>query len=352
MSVAEDPPTPIQQVLRCASLLREGWHAKADLAERLGVTERTVKRYLAAIEAEHGGFEVRELDDRGTRQYRLRDVSLRDHRAASRYEVLALAIAQRFFQAFDPGGIADLLDQMLLDITGEDGEDGAPVDRSLRSLGRRFVLARAPQPLSGEVRLVFDTVLRAVVEQRVVALDYEGRSGGLKSHVLRPYTLLLGEQELAVIGAVHEPGPGGSARPGEPIRTFALHRIRTIHLRDQRFALPHLGLWDPEALFAASWGLYAGEAERVRISVHPAFIDLVRRRRWHPSQIDEGPGADGWIGLCFDVFPHGEFRTWILGWGPHVRVEHPPALRAWVERSRVARPGELEPDDDEVHRIV
>ena len=348
-----DAATPIRQVLRCAGLLREGWHGKSSLARRLGVSTRTVKRYLAALEGEVEGFEIREIDERGTREYRIRDLNVVDRRAGSPYEVLALVMAERFFRAFDPGGVADLLDQMIFEITGEDDDDdGALVDKSLRSLGRRFVLARAPQPLSGDVRLVFDQLLRAVVEQRVVDLDYERRKGGRRAYVLRPYTLLLGESELAVIGAVSEPGPGGSAQPGDPIRTFALHRIRGLKLRAQRFVMPNLSLWDPEAMFEASWGLYAGAPERVRISAHPAFGELVARRQWHPSQQVGGPGADGWIPVTFDVFTGGEFRTWLLGWGPWVRVEHPASLGAWVAQTRSMAPGDGEPDDDEVFRIV
>lgn len=346
--------TPVQLVLRCCGLLREGWHTKSHLARRLGVSDRTIKRYLAAIEGEQEGFEVREIDERGTREYRLRDVRIVDRVKGSPYEVLALAMAERFFRAFDPGGVADLLDQMIFEITGEeeDPDDPELVDRSLRALGRRFVLARTPQPLAGDVRLAFDRLLRAVVDRRVVELTYERRQGGTRDYIFRPYTLLLGEAELAVIGAASEPAPDGRARPGEPIRTFALHRIRKISLRSQRFRLPDLGQWNPEKMFAASWGLYAGTPERVRLAVHPAFSELVRRRRWHPSQTTSAPGPDGWIPLEFEVFTGGEFRTWLLGWGPWIRVDGPAPLRAWVDTMRATPPGDGEPSPDEVFRIV
>ena len=345
--------TPIRQVLRCAALLREGWHGKLSLARRLDVSPRTIKRYLAALEGEVDGFEIREIDERGTREYRIRDPRIVDRRAGSPYEVLALVMAERFFRAFDPGGVADLLDQMIFEITGdEDGAEGELVDKSLRGLGRRFVLARAPQPMSGDVRLVFDQLLRAVVDQRVVDLEYERRKGGRRAYVLRPYTLLLGESELAVIGAVSEPGPAGSAQPGDPIRTFALHRIRGLKLRTQRFVMPNLSLWDPEAMFSASWGLYAGAPERVRVTVHPAFGELLRRRQWHPTQQMGEPQEDGWIPVTFDVFTGGEFRTWLLGWGPWIRVEHPRSLADWVTNTRAMQPGDGAPDADEVFRIV
>ncbi len=348
-----DKRTPMRQVLQCAQLLREGWHAKPTLARRLGVTERAIRRYLAAIAEEVRGFEVRETDERGRREYRIRPPRVVERRRGSPYEVMALAMAERFFRAFDPGGVADLLDQVLFEVTGEEEEsDEESIYHRRRSLARRFVLARAPQPLPGHVRLVFDRVLKALVERRVLDLRYHPRAKAAKSYVLRPYTLLLGEQELAITGAVGEPPEDGTARPDDPIRTFALSRILDLKLRNTRFSMPNLGLWNPEQQYAGAWGLYPGPTEPVHIAVHPAFADLVAERRWHPSQEVGEPRDDGWIPIEFEVFTGGEFRTWLLGWGPWVWVESPPELARWIANLRTTVPGEGEPDAEEVFRIV
>ena len=348
-----DNRSPMRQVLRCARLLREGWYGKVSLSQRLGVSERAVRRYLAAIAEEVSGFEVRETDERGSREYRIRPPRVVERRRGSPYEVMALAMAERFFRAFDPGGVADLLDQVLFEVTEEEEDsDEESIYHKRRSLARRFVLARAPQPLPGHVRLVFDRVLRALVERRVIELRYHPRARPPRSYVLRPYTLLLGEQELAITGAVGEPPEDGSAREDDPIRTFALSRILELSVRDTRFTMPNLGLWNPEQRFAGSWGLYPGPTEPVRVAVHPAFGDLVAERRWHPSQHVGGPGEDGWIPIDFEVFTGGEFRTWLLGWGPWLRVEAPAELADWIEQLRSIDVEEAEPGAEEVFRIV
>ncbi len=340
----------MRQALRCARLLREGWHDKPTLARRLDVTERTVKRYLAAIALEDDGYETRRVDEIGRREYRIRHRIARDRGAASNYEIMALAIAERFFRAFDPGGVADLLDQVLLDLTGEDDvddDDEEDAGKARRAIARRFVLARAPQPLSGRVRLVFDRVLRALVELRVLRLRYQKRSGETKDYLVRPYTLVLGASELAVTGAAGDPEAGDA-----PIRTFALHRIEEIALQTTRFRMPPLGRWNPQRVYGDAWGLYAGEPEPVEVRIHPGYAPLLADRTWHPSQEVGDPDADGWIPLRFHVFPGGEFRTWLLGWGPWLRVEYPPALKAWAERMRgPLRPGEG-PDAEDLFRIV
>jgi predicted DNA-binding transcriptional regulator YafY len=343
----------MHQALRCSRLLREGWHDKSALARRLEVSDRAVKRYLRAIALEDDGFETRTIDERGLRQYRIRPPNLAGRRRGSPYEILALAMAERFFRAIDPGGVADLLDQVLFEVTGEEEDElDAPAGGGRRGIARRFVLARAPQALPGTVRHAFDRVLRGVVERRVLDLTYHPRTGPARSYVLRPYTLVLGEAELAVVGATGEPDEDGIARPDDPLRTFALHRIESIELRSTRFAMPHLGLWDPASHFAGSWGLYAGPPEVVRVAVHPKFAELVARRTWHPSQQVEKPAEDGWIRLRFEVFTGGEFRTWLLGWGPWLRVESPSELADWLKTTRAIAPGDGSPGSDEVFRIV
>lgn len=352
--MADTKTPPMRQALRCARLLREGWHDKSTLARRLGVTERTIKRYLAAIALEDDGYETRRVDEIGRREYRVRHRIARDRGAASNYEIMALAIAERFFRAFDPGGVADLLDQVLLDLTGEedmDGDDDELEDagKARRAIARRFVLARAPQPLSGRVRLVFDRVLRGLVELRVLTLRYQKRSGETKDYTVRPYTLVLGDSELALTGAVGDPVAGHA---DTAIRTFALHRIEEITLETVRFKMPPLGRWNPQRVYADAWGLYAGESESVEVRIHPGYAPLLADRTWHPSQEVGEPGPDGWLPMRFDVFPGGEFRTWLLGWGPWLRVTHPPDLAAWVQQMRRPLESGAVPGEEDLFRIV
>ena len=347
----EDGRTPSARILQCAELLREGWHSKGELAERLGVSDRTVKRYLRRLEGEAEGFSHRVSDERGQREYRIRPARFIERRDGTNHEVLALAMAQRFFKAFDPGGVADALDGVLLSMTGED-EDMEDEDGSQRSIARRFVLARAPQPMPGSVRLVFDRVLQALMGQRVLDLTYQPRSGPTKSYVMRPYTLVLGEQELAVTGPVGEPPEDGSARAGEPFRTFSLSRIRSISIRSMRFNMPNLAQWDPERTYSDSWGLWTGEPEEVELLVHPEFDDLLEARRWHPSQRLGEVDDRGWRALHFHVFAGGEFRTWVLGWGPWIEVVKPVSLRHWIDRMRSLKPGDGTPELGEIFRIT
>jgi hypothetical protein len=90
----------------------------------------------------------------------------------------------------------------------------------------------------------------------------------------------------------------------------------------------------------------------VEVSVHPGYAALLAARTWHASQEVGEPAADGWIPLRFHVFLGGEFRTWLLGWGPWLRVETPSKLRAWAERMRLEPGPDAEPERDDLFRIV
>jgi predicted DNA-binding transcriptional regulator YafY len=136
------------------------------------------------------------------------------------------------------------------------------------------------------------------------------------------------------------------------MRTFALHRIIDIELRMTKFRMPNLSQWDPKSLYARAWGLYCGPPERVRVEVHPAFAEVVSERLWHESQQVGEPAEDGWLSMQFEVFTGGEFRTWLLGWGPWLRVVEPAHLERWITDLATTSPSENAPDEDEVFRIV
>jgi len=204
-------------------------------------------------------------------------------------------------------------------------------------IGRRYRLEnQVSDTVRTEVWRGCDEVLQRPVTIKLV------RSGDVPT----------GAGRLAVTGAVGEPPKDGAASDGDVMRTFALHRIIDIELRMSRFRMPNLRQWDPETLYSAAWGLYSGPAREVVVEVHPAFAEVVAERRWHQSQRLGSAGADGWVPMHFEVFTGGEFRSWLLSWGPWLRVVSPIDLRQWVEGLAALSPGEGEPDDDEVFRIV
>ena len=64
---------------------------------------------------------------------------------------------------------------------------------------------------------------------------------------------------------------------------------------------------------------------RVELSFQPEIAAYIRERVWHPSQRLRGTD-DGGLVLTLDVCTDWALRTWILGFGPMVRVLSPDSL--------------------------
>ncbi|PYR72123.1 MAG: transcriptional regulator, partial [Acidobacteria bacterium] len=117
------------------------------------------------------------------------------------------------------------------------------------------------------------------------------------------------------------------------LRTFAVDRIRSISVSEERFTPAELA----GDAFAHSLGVNEGPPEHIEIAFEPRIAPYVRGRRWHASQ-QIGDRADGAVVMSLDVCNDWALRSWILSFGPLARVLAPEALAAQIrdelERAR------------------
>ena len=109
------------------------------------------------------------------------------------------------------------------------------------------------------------------------------------------------------------------------VRTFVLGRMERARNTRKRFARP--AGFSVGELLAGSFGVFAGQkVERLRLWFDADVAQLVRERRWHPSQgLADLP--DGRLELTLAVGLSPEVERWLLGWGAQVEVREPAALR-------------------------
>jgi predicted DNA-binding transcriptional regulator YafY len=141
--------------------------------------------------------------------------------------------------------------------------------------------------------------------------------GREKTYVIEPHRLVFAQGTLYLVGFVPEYGE---------VRTFAVDRIVTLSVTEERFEPPE----SAEEVFADSLGVNQGTPPQdVKVWFEPRIARYVKERVWHPSQqIDEQP--DGSLVLTLHVSNDWALRSWILGFGPLARVLAPPALAAEV----------------------
>src|SRR5204862_8240370 len=128
---------------------------------------------------------------------------------------------------------------------------------AVRNLDRKvFDVNEARHLYEGRIEDVND-IMTALLREDRLRVTHEGVSGGKKTFVLEPYTLLVYKKGLYLAG--RSEGPGGE------IRTFALNRFRAVEwLRGQTFEYPDD--FRPEQITEGAFGLIRGkDATRVRI---------------------------------------------------------------------------------------
>jgi predicted DNA-binding transcriptional regulator YafY len=166
-------------------------------------------------------------------------------------------------------------------------------------------------------------IMTALLREERLRVTHEGVSGGRKTFVLEPYTLVVYKKGLYLAGR-------SEGHAGE-VRTFALDGFREVEwLRGNRFEYPVD--YRPEPFTEGAFGLIRGEPTRVRIRFDSKVARYVQRRQWHPSQTF--CRVDGSLEMTMDLAGTTELVSWILGFGAKARVLAPEALKAEVARER------------------
>ena len=305
------------EVIRQWTILRELEASRGAtirrLAETTGVTTRTIRRDLEALQ--EAGFPIYDVADDVAKRWKLDTRPFRqlDDTAFTLAELSALYFSRTLAECF------------ALPPFGQDLRSAfAKLEAALGPRMRQF-LDRLPDVIQAKApparrlddrqqRAMIGRLLDALLHQRRLDMQYHSRSSRReKSYRIDPYRLVYAEGGLYLFAYV--------ARY-EQVRTFAVERIRRLTPLDETFEpVEHPG----DVAFPHSLGIHQGIPERVEIEFSPELAPYVQERIWHPSQAIEARG-DGSILVTMDVCNDGALRSWILSFGPGVRVTAPAVL--------------------------
>jgi proteasome accessory factor B len=300
-----------------------GWSFEG-IQRELGVSERTLLRYIAASREELVDWSGRPLlvivKHGSQRKLRLADLSRSpdstSYEAASLYFMLTVL---KFLEGTVlEEGLEALWERTFRGLSEKQRARLANFDRKF------FALAYAPKDYRKHDEQL-DLVLRSLIDQQRLRVDYAGIRGEGKVHELDPYTLLAHKGGLYLIGFSHL---------YEKIIYLSVERIRSIDRvlgedrQPERFAYPEG--YHPEKHMDGMFGVYAGEPTKVKILLHNAETEaLLRARTIHASQEFERR-RDGKTVLSMTVRGTMELRNWVLGLGPWAEVLEPAGLRKEV----------------------
>ncbi len=289
------------------------------LADRLGVSVKSARRYIVAIE--RSGDPIYEDWEGKRKVYRLMPTARRDAVQLTTSQMLSLFLSRRVFDFLEGTGFKEDLDdvfrQLELTLKRQDTTIARNLDRKI------YDVNEAPHLYEGRIEDVNDVLTALIREERlqVTHVSTVSKSGRRKRFVVEPYTLLVYKKGLYLVGYSHR---------HEEIRTFALDGFREVEwLRGDRFEYP--ADYHPTQTVEGAFGLIAGEATTVRLRFDAAVVRYVRRFRWHPTQKTRKPrGGGGDIEITMQVALTVELTSWILGFGGDVEVLEPEQLRHQV----------------------
>ncbi len=315
-ALPDDKLNKSQKFVRILEALQDpGGVAAPTLQERFSLDDRTLRRYLS---------DLRDLglplhtEGRGHERRLWLDASYRRQRVqVSLLEMISLRFGRAAFRFLEGTGFAQDMDDALeaLSTLGGDGLDRAT------DLDRKFIaVPEHPKDHTRDADHI-DELISALVYQNPILAHYAKVGGRTRRYSLEPLTLAIYKQGLYLFARDRE---------AERVKTYAVDRFRSIQRRrGEHFDYPDD--YRPDALFAEAFGIIGGPVEEVVLHFNRRASPYIAERHWHHSQqLQTLPDAG--VELRMTVGLGHELKSWVLGFGPDVRVVGPPALRDEIRR--------------------
>jgi len=310
--------------------LREilGRHPKGlslyELADALGVTVRTMRRYMVEIERE---FDLESAPVRAGGQllWRLRSSEIPRKLELRRTQAYALLAARRVFEPMRGSALFEEIDMAIGKLLAVAQRPGRGPNAGLADarLEQRFLyLPHAPKNYAQKTEEL-DDLFQAVSDLRPLSMLYRSAAKSEEERVtIHPYALVLHRDSIYCVG--HHVGRS-------EIRTFVLDRMRGTQCAvTERFELP--AEFDVNQYFQGEFGIWRDATpHKVVIEFDAHAADYVRMRTMHASQKLQGI-AGGGLRLSMTVGNLNPVVSWVLEWGGRARVLEPPELVERVER--------------------
>lgn len=114
----------------------------------------------------------------------------------------------------------------------------------------------------------------------------------------------------------------------DAMRTFLLSRASHARSVSKRFKIP--STFSADDYLGSSFGIYSPSGSHtIKLRFDPPLSEYISENIWHPSQ-SVSYQSDGAIEICFKLNGLQEIASWILGWGPQVKVLEPIQLRKLI----------------------
>lgn len=292
-----------------------------EVAEQLGVSERTVRRDIQDLQ--DAGVDI-ETTKQANRIY----AQLTEERnyspvSITKSERFTLLAVRRVFDVFAKTPFLDDVQSVLSKLE----QRMSPKDRAeLEAFGEQFVYMPDHGTKSYEGKEdIINAIQTGIVLRKIVQYRYQGGRGEARSGYLAPFRLAVYRHGLYVIGARLK--SADSDVQTAPLGVFAIERFSDAeYLKGSAFRIPD-GSTVRDVLSGA-FGPHLPDDDgphAVVVEFSAEKAHLVSSREWHPTQTITRL-SNGRIQLAFSAPSIVPLVSWILEWGPHARAVAPPNL--------------------------
>ena len=302
---------PLERMKKIFGLLQDGkFPNSTTLAAALEVSVKTARR---DIEFMRDRWELPiEYDEKKFGFFFCRPVDRFPGVPVTEKELFALCVANKAIEQYQGTALQQPLELAFQKCMGQ-------LDDS-----ERFTLQNLDEVLSfrpfgpedADLKL-FELITGAIRARRGLQFDY--RKPGAKAAERRrvfPYHLMQFNNRWYLLA--HD-------SRAKDIRKFVLGRMREAQTTAEKFTVPKH--FDPKKFFDKSLGVMTGKGDyEVVIEMDAWLTDILRGRRWHPSQVwTEVPGGGSHLTMRLSCLE--EIEQWVLSWGDHATVIAPTELR-------------------------
>jgi predicted DNA-binding transcriptional regulator YafY len=295
-------------------LQSKGRMTAQELAEDLGISERTVYRDIDALSAAGVPIYAQPGTSGGVfldEHYRISLTGL------SKAEVLSLFVGSAAGPLADLG-LAKAQDETLLKLFA-----ALPLmhRREAERMHQRFYIDPANWFQIVETPSIFPLIQRAVWEDRQLQVTYQPVEGGLTERVLDAYALVAKANIWYLVGR----------KPDGAMRNYRISRLGQVELLDTHFER------DPDFDLVEYWKVTCQIFEKSSMERFPPYLVIVRvspeafsyfpaYMEGHYTKIDS-PDPQGWFKLRVVFEGFGDARMRVLGLGTGIEVLEPVELR-------------------------
>jgi predicted DNA-binding transcriptional regulator YafY len=291
-----------------ADLLKGREHDRHSLARRLGIQPAMADRLMnAAVEHVPHVVERREGKRRVVRMNTPKAVTEPTYPVA-----VAACFGASLWPLFEGSSYQAGIREALQQVIGRTKRGGV-----FKDIDRKFwFLARGGELALLDRAHLLDEVLEAVLQHRVVSVEYTRFEGTTTRMRLEPLSIAVHDHQLYVVAR----GDDGRLHP------YRFSRLTDVDVLDESFAYPTRSEYDPAQVFRDSFGIFLNlPVQDVELKLAKRWASFARTHRWHTSQVVDIARDHVRVKLHVRVCP--ELEAWIRGFGGEVEVLAPVGLR-------------------------